>query len=772
MTNAAFRLDGVLSSLAIKAPCKAVATSNITLSGEQTVGGTACVANDRVLVIGQTDLTENGIYDASTSAWTRSPDFDGNRDVVYGTLVTVPPTTGSDIFYQVTTANPVVIGTSSISFSLINNPNISYDVIDEETSLGVTIVNGGYKPGQIYRYGTNTVPGTTNLADAVQSAVNVVEAMGGGFVDAEVSETVYLGSTITCDTPGVIIKGLGGHHGQTTFLAGNTTGPVFRFKNRGSGLWGCRINSTNDRYTGGDSTNGHAVWIEPASASADSMSRMWLEDVDIHRQPARGVHWMGGGELSHIERITISDCKGHPWVADNGATYGSTTHNLGWFQVRLREVRCIENGGNFIIAGGAANVKMYNCEGLGNAWDSSVRVSHNQFDIACRDVVAYDIDVEDQQYNNAATGGVDGVTNARTSLTAPSGGIILRSTGGKLYNPHFSSLVIGLRVAASVDNIELLDPVSFPGTYGSDRAMTITGATAASPVVISYTGTDPTNGENVYISGVVGMTELNGNAYEIANVNTGANTFELVDPYSTVDVDGSAFTAYTSGGTATIVMANLFETAQSNDKISFRGQTDLNSGCGNMFHNLSRDAVIQKDNKHYRGTLVSTSDWEISSQGQSATVDGGTLTITADKILITGEGDAADAISLVRYAAGPIYGYNGFRALLVNPNAYLLTLANGTYLKTRNGGDFPLGPGESVWVEYDETSTAWNINEDGMVIATAANIADVGNAINTSQKFIGKKVYDSTNYRVMVATDSAAAGVWSNYDGSTQVTPS
>ena len=35
------RFNGVLSTLAIKAPCKAVAIANITLSGEQTVNGVA-----------------------------------------------------------------------------------------------------------------------------------------------------------------------------------------------------------------------------------------------------------------------------------------------------------------------------------------------------------------------------------------------------------------------------------------------------------------------------------------------------------------------------------------------------------------------------------------------------------------------------------------------------------------------------------------------------------------------------------------------------------
>lgn len=82
-----------------------------------------------------------------------------------------------------------------------------------------------------------------------------------------------------------------------------------------------------------------------------------------------------------------------------------------------------------------------------------------------------------------------------------------------------------------------------------DLTLTITAATAANPVVVTYTGTDPSNGDHLDISGVVGMTQLNGRRFKVANVNGGANTLEL----QTVDgtnVDGTAFTAYTSGGSA------------------------------------------------------------------------------------------------------------------------------------------------------------------------------------------------------------------------------
>ena len=70
---------------------------------------------------------------------------------------------------------------------------------------------------------------------------------------------------------------------------------------------------------------------------------------------------------------------------------------------------------------------------------------------------------------------------------------------------------------------------------------TITAATKANPGQITVTAHGLNNGEKVLISGVGGMTELNGNVYTITVVN--ANNF-------TIGVDTTGFTTYTSGGLA------------------------------------------------------------------------------------------------------------------------------------------------------------------------------------------------------------------------------
>jgi hypothetical protein len=93
---------------------------------------------------------------------------------------------------------------------------------------------------------------------------------------------------------------------------------------------------------------------------------------------------------------------------------------------------------------------------------------------------------------------------------------------------------------------------------------TITGITQADPGVVSITSHGFSNGDTIVISGVVGMTEVNGKRFKVANVNT--NDFELQD-IDGVDVDTTSFTAYASGGVAnrvyqiatTYLTADLFQ---------------------------------------------------------------------------------------------------------------------------------------------------------------------------------------------------------------------
>ena len=90
---------------------------------------------------------------------------------------------------------------------------------------------------------------------------------------------------------------------------------------------------------------------------------------------------------------------------------------------------------------------------------------------------------------------------------------------------------------------------------------TITGITQANPAVVTATSHGYSNGDEVLISGVVGMTEVNNKRFLVANKTT--NTFELQNKDS-VDVDSTGFTAYSSGGVSNKVfeLTTPYTTAQ------------------------------------------------------------------------------------------------------------------------------------------------------------------------------------------------------------------
>src|SRR5690349_18432349 len=115
------RRYSVAEGTAIKTPCLCATTANITLSGLQTIDGITVVEHDRVLVKDQTTGSENGIYEASTGNWQRAKDFDGAYDVVSHTRVAIVSGTlyAHQEFY-VDTADPITIGTTSITFRVFD----------------------------------------------------------------------------------------------------------------------------------------------------------------------------------------------------------------------------------------------------------------------------------------------------------------------------------------------------------------------------------------------------------------------------------------------------------------------------------------------------------------------------------------------------------------------------------------------------------------------------------------------------------------------------
>jgi len=85
------------------------------------------------------------------------------------------------------------------------------------------------------------------------------------------------------------------------------------------------------------------------------------------------------------------------------------------------------------------------------------------------------------------------------------------------------------------------------GAYVVETATVISGITSANPAVVTDTAHGYSNGDWIYITGVLGMTNLNGLVWIVTNVT--ANTYRLTDLFGNV-VNSFPWNAYISGGTA------------------------------------------------------------------------------------------------------------------------------------------------------------------------------------------------------------------------------
>lgn len=174
----------------------------------------------------------------------------------------------------------------------------------------------------------------------------------------------------------------------------------------------------------------------------------------------------------------------------------------------------------------------------------------------------------------------------------------------------------------------------------TEAVKNITGITKANPAVVTSNSHGFSNGDRVFISGVVGMTQVNNLEFTVAGATT--NTFQLSG------VNSSAYTTYSSGGTVgkivevttTYSITDIFEInhAQSADVLYLAHKdhepAKLTRTTATSF-TLSDIAFV--DGPYLDENLTDTTLY--------ASSDTGTVTITASASLFT----SADVGRLIRF---------------------------------------------------------------------------------------------------------------------------
>ena len=145
-----------------KPSVRLVATANIaTLSGLSAIDGVTPVANDRLLLVGQTTAAQNGVYVASAGAWTRATDADATGEVTPGAFWFVEEGTAyGKTQWRCNNTGAITVGTTSIT------------IVQFGASADINAGNGLTRTGSDLNVGAGT--GITVSADAVAIDTAVV----------------------------------------------------------------------------------------------------------------------------------------------------------------------------------------------------------------------------------------------------------------------------------------------------------------------------------------------------------------------------------------------------------------------------------------------------------------------------------------------------------------------------------------------------------------------------------------------------------------------
>jgi hypothetical protein len=157
-------VDSIAQGLSVKTAVQVATTANITLSGIQTIDGVSLSAGNRVLVKNQTNTTENGVYDVSAGAWSRSSDSDTGVELVNAFYFVTLGSTLQATGWTQSTPGPITIGTTAIVFNQFSG------AADYQAGNGLT------KSGLTFNVGTASASRIVVNADDIDLATTGVVA--------------------------------------------------------------------------------------------------------------------------------------------------------------------------------------------------------------------------------------------------------------------------------------------------------------------------------------------------------------------------------------------------------------------------------------------------------------------------------------------------------------------------------------------------------------------------------------------------------------------
>ena len=229
-------LDYFATGISWKQPVLCGTTTNITLSGLQTIDGVTVAAGDRVLVKSQSTTSQNGIYLASATAWSRSPDADTWNELISAICFVESGSTLAGTAWYCTAQPGGTLGTTAVTWSNFSVA-ASYSAGTGLTLAGsvFSITNTGVSAAA-YGSASKTLTATVNaqgqltVLAATDIAIANTQVSGLGTMSTQAASSVAItGGTINGTTIGGTTAGA---------ITGTTITANTQFTGAGTGLTG------------------------------------------------------------------------------------------------------------------------------------------------------------------------------------------------------------------------------------------------------------------------------------------------------------------------------------------------------------------------------------------------------------------------------------------------------------------------------------------------------------------------------------------------------
>jgi hypothetical protein len=652
-----------------KQATRVITTTNINLNGgaPSQVDGVNLSIDDRVLVIGQNTGSQNGIYfvdtvgTGSNGTWARSTDTNSTGELLAGTIVMV--TEGliyHDTQWKLTTNNPIVIGTTPLTFEqnsafafgniYANNTAVLATSVGDVLTLtaGNNISISGNNASKTVSIGVtgislNSISNGTSNVSVVSPDGNVTVGIAGTSNVAVFSAT---GANIT-GTLNATGNANVGNLGATTVVATTLTGTlstVAQTNITSVGTLGSLTVTAN--VAGGNITTAGQV-VATGNITGDNLNT-------AGQVVATGN--ITGGNLSIVNNVTIS---GNLSVTGNATLSGNILGDRIQNGTTSIDIQTPSGNANISI-GGISNVAVFSTTGanvtgtlevtgnitggniLGNGYNLTGINSFSTISVTGGNTITAD-SIADTLTLTAGSGIVIIANTVTDTLTISTGGsgVSIFATGGDMElitDLITDSLDLGLITESVTENNDL-GGFFIEGFVGNDNFLpnSIYGNVLLANAVIATTGNITAGyfiGNGSALTGVVagapnavvnGTTNISTATNGNANITIGGTSNVAVFSTTGVAVSGSTVVTYApASATGVTITASGANTQGGTGYADFLRATNASGGATNpnKTFRLNSAGGIEIINSAYSATLLTLTDAGALSIGSTMSSTG------------------------------------------------------------------------------------------------------------------------------------------------------